>query len=309
MHKLLPVLLILAAALLFPGPSSAWAAQAGAIQANSASRFAGDIQANSASRFAGDCHIEILVNGAPRTEYSARGVTYIEALKNQDYEIRLTNPYGMRVAVALSVNGLNTLDARHTDARSGRKWVLDPYQTIVLRGWQTSNEQARRFFFTSEQNSYGQWLGKTENLGVISAVFFRERVPMALRQPARIRPAAPSRQSSPSDSPAESRAEAAPQAQAGGIGGGLDNKSLSQSAPREKEDYAATGIGNAEEHPVMLVHMDLEDSPAAAVTIRYEYRAALMALGILPQAPVADPLRRRENAHGFVDNGYCPAPR
>ena len=126
----------------------------------------------------GGARMEVLVDGATRAEYFARGITYVEAIKGRDYEIRLTNPYGVRVAVALSVDGLNTIDAKHTDARSARKWVLDPYQTIVLRGWQTSSREARRFFFTTEENSYGQWLGKTENLGVISAAFFRERVPM-----------------------------------------------------------------------------------------------------------------------------------
>jgi len=279
MRKLLPVLLILAVPLLFPGASSAWAAQAG------------------------DCRLEVLVNGAPRPEYSARGVTYIEALRSQGYEIRLTNPYGVRVAVALSVDGLNTLDARHTDAGSARKWVLDPYQTIVLRGWQTSGEQARRFFFTSEQNSYGQWLGKTENLGIISAVFFRERVPIALRRPMRILPASP-----PPKAEAAPQPSGVPQGQAGSVGGALDRKE-SPNLTKQQEDYAATGIGQAENHPVTLVSMDLEDSPASVVTIRYEYRPALIALGILAEAPVADPLHRREKAHGFVDNGYCPSPR
>jgi hypothetical protein len=292
MRKLLPVLLILAIPLLFPRASSAWAAQTGAIQANSASRFTGD------------CRLEVLVNGAPRPEYSARGVTYIEALRSQGYEIRLTNPYGVRVAVALSVDGLNTLDARHTAARSARKWVLDPYQTIVLRGWQTSGEQARRFFFTSEQNSYGQWLGKTENLGIISAVFFRERVPIALRQPMRILPAPPP----PPKAEAAPQPSGVPQGQAGGVGGALDRKE-SPNLTKQQEDYAATGIGQAENHPVTLVYMDLEDSPASVVTIRYEYRPALIALGILPEAPTADPLHRREKARGFVDNGYCPSPR
>jgi hypothetical protein len=261
MRKLLPVLLILAA-------SSAWAAP----------------------RFAGDGRMEILVNGVPRPVYAARGETYIEALKNQGYEIRLTNPYGVRVAVALSVDGLNTLDARHTDARSARKWVLEPYQTIVLRGWQTSSDEARRFFFTSEEKSYGQWLGKTENLGVISAAFFRERVPMALRETA---PAA------------------------AGIGGARDRRaapntedSPAKSAPavKQQEEYAATGIGSAESHPVVNVHLDLEDSPASVVSVRYEYHSALVALGVIPESPVAEPLHRREKARGFTD-GYCPSPR
>jgi hypothetical protein len=258
-----------------------------------------------------DCRLEVLVNGAPRPEYAARGVTYIEALKSQGYEIRLTNPYGVRVAVALSVDGLNTLDARHTDTRSARKWVLEPYQTIVLRGWQTSNEQARRFFFTSEQNSYGQWLGKTENLGVISAAFFRERVPMAFRAPARIAPApGPSQQSAPRDSLGASRMEAAPMPQAGAVGGQAGNRvEDSKDLAKKQSEYAATGIGSAEDHPVTLTYLNLEEAPAAVVTIRYEYRPALIALGILPEAPVADPLHRREKAHGFVDDGYCPSPK
>src|SRR5258705_13404738 len=74
-----------------------------------------------------DFRMEVLVDGAPRPEYFARGITYIEALKGREYEILLSNPYGVRVAVALSVAGLKSIDARHTDARAARKWVLEPY--------------------------------------------------------------------------------------------------------------------------------------------------------------------------------------
>jgi hypothetical protein len=100
-----------------------------------------------------------------------------EALKGREFAIRLRNPYGMRVAVARSVDGLNTIDARQTSPADARKWVLDPYQTIVISGWQTSRTEARRFEFTTEERSYGEALGKTTNFGVITAVFFRERVP------------------------------------------------------------------------------------------------------------------------------------
>jgi len=40
----------------------------------------------------------------------------------------------------------------------------------------SSRREARRFEFTTEERLYGQALGKTANLGVISAVFFKERV-------------------------------------------------------------------------------------------------------------------------------------
>src|SRR5436190_4104690 len=121
-------------------------------------------------------NVDILVGGAPQPQYGHDGRRYVEALKGREYAIRLRNPYGVRVAVALSVDGLNTIDARDTTALDARKWVLGPYETVTISGWQTSQSEARRFEFTTEARSYGQALGKTANLGVISAAFFRERV-------------------------------------------------------------------------------------------------------------------------------------
>src|SRR5262245_37096652 len=72
--------------------------------------------------------VEILVGGAPQRRYAHDGRWYVEALKGREYAIRLRNPYGVRVAVALSVDGLNTIDARHTTAANARKWVLDPHE-------------------------------------------------------------------------------------------------------------------------------------------------------------------------------------
>src|SRR5882762_6874431 len=121
--------------------------------------------------------VDIIVDGAPQPRYAHEGRWYIEARKGREYTIQLRNPFGVRVAVALSVDGLNTIDARETTAADARKWVLGPYETVVISGWQTSQTEARRFEFTTEARSYGQALGKTANLGVISAAFFRERVP------------------------------------------------------------------------------------------------------------------------------------
>ena len=124
--------------------------------------------------------VDILVDGAPQPRYAHDGRWYVEARKGREYAIRLRNPYAVRVAVALSVDGLNTIDARETTAADARKWVLGPYETLTIRGWQTSHTEARRFEFTTEARSYGQALGKTVNLGVISAVFFKERVPIVV---------------------------------------------------------------------------------------------------------------------------------
>src|SRR6266550_1354655 len=124
--------------------------------------------------------VEVLVDGRPLAEYAARGRRYVEALENAEYEVRVHNPIGSRIAVALSVDGLNSIDARHTSAWEAHKWVIAPYGTISVGGWQMSSESARRFYFTTERDSYAAKLGQTANLGVISAVFFRERRPYTI---------------------------------------------------------------------------------------------------------------------------------
>ena len=215
--------------------------------------------------------VDILINGAPQHRYAHKGRWYVEAIKGREYAIQLRNPYGVRVAVALAVDGLNTIDARQTTAAGARKWVLEPYQTVTISGWQTSRTEARRFEFTTEENSYGQALGKTANLGVISAVFFRERPHIATMTEAE---------------PAADVGRAAPAAPA------------SQRA--RKDEYAATGMGRRTGHEVTQVSMDLEETPAQTIDIRYEFRAQLVSLGILPKAPAIHPLHRREGAQGFA---------
>src|SRR6185295_16453176 len=125
-----------------------------------------------------DFDVDVLVDGRTLEEYAARGRTYVEALEGREYELRVHNPYSYRVAVALSVDGLNTIDARHTTAWDASKWVIEPYGTIEISGWQVSSSRARHFYFTTERDSYGAKLGQTANLGVIAAVFFRERQPI-----------------------------------------------------------------------------------------------------------------------------------
>jgi hypothetical protein len=235
--------------------------------------------------------VEVLVDGRPLAEYPARGTTYIEALRGAEYAVRLTNHTADRVAVALAVDGLNSIDAKTTPAQRAAKWVLDPYQSIVIEGWQISSETARRFYFTSEDDSYGAWLGQTANLGVIEAAFFRERQPdRVLTVPSDRRGGVGSR----------SGASPAPEAR----------RDSARREPSEKagpDDYAATGIGRRVDNPVRRVRMELENRPAASFRIRYEYREQLVRLGVLPWPWAPDPLTRRERASGFAPDPYQPA--
>lgn len=232
--------------------------------------------------------LSVLVDGASRPEYAARGSVYVEAVRGRDYALRVVNPFPYRVAVALSVDGLNTIDAKRTDARSARKWVLEPYGEVVLEGWQVSEREARRFTFTGERSSYGAFLGKTEDLGVIEAVFFRER-PLEPQ---------PSATDGYRDAP---RREAAK----GALGSAAGAPAAPESKQALSDENAATGMGGRTDHRVRRVDLDLESSPSATVRIRYEFRPQLVKLGVLSATP--SPLERRERSRGF-EGSYCPEP-
>lgn len=202
--------------------------------------------------------VDVLVDGRPLRECYDRGRPYVEAIRDAEYEIRLRNPSGNRVAVALSVDGLSTIDARQSSAWNASKWVIEPYQTITISGWQMNSEQARRFYFTTERDSYAAKLGRAGNIGVISAVVFRERRRVVPVTPPPIYREDSETSSSGSTGSASaelrSTAEAAPSASA---------------KSRTRRDEAATGIGRSVRHEVDWIDLDLDSRPVAEVTIRY----------------------------------------
>ncbi len=198
--------------------------------------------------------VDVLVDGRPLRECYDRGRAYVEAIRDAEYEIRLRNPSANRVAVALSVDGLSTIDARQSTAWNASKWVIEPYQTVTISGWQMNSGQARRFYFTNERDSYAAKLGRTGNLGVISAVVFRER-----RRVVPVTPPPIYREDTDSSSAGaemRSSAEAAPN---------------SSAKSRSRRDEAATGIGRSVRNDVDFIDMDLDSRPVAEVTIRYSF--------------------------------------
>lgn len=243
--------------------------------------------------------VELLVNGRRLQEYHARGRVYVEALNGAEYDVRIHNPLPHRVAVALSVDGLNTIDARRTTAWNASKWVIEPYGSITVSGWQMSTHRARRFYFTSEQDSYGAKLGQRANLGVLSAVFFRE----IQSRPIPIIPAPKQRSSS------DSRSQGAERSEAPSAGSGEMSSGQGTLRRMPEEDYAATGIGRSVHNDVRWVHMDLDSTAAGQVTIRYEYYQGLVRLGIVPSPyHPRDSLTNRERATGFEDRRFSPEP-
>ena len=62
-----------------------------------------------------------------------------------------------------------------------------------------------------------------------------------------------------------------------------------------------TGWGRSTHDPVRLVDFEPETHPCQKTWLRYEYRPALVALGVLPRHRAADRLSQRERAEtGFA---------
>jgi len=116
-----------------------------------------------------------------KSERLYSGEPFVTARPDERYAVRLHNPLPVRVAVNLSVDGLNSITGKPSGIKKGRKWIIPPHSFITIRGWQINDGELRRFFFTDKPKSYAKWrseeLGKnlSVNCGVIGAAYFWSR--------------------------------------------------------------------------------------------------------------------------------------
>jgi hypothetical protein len=117
-------------------------------------------------------------DGTLKSENNKKGRFWITAQPEERYSLRLYNPLPVRVAVNVTVDGLNSITGKPSGITDGEKWLIEPYSYVTLRGWQVNGAQSRRFFFTPKPQSYAQWRGDqtgqdlAANCGVIGAAFF-----------------------------------------------------------------------------------------------------------------------------------------
>ncbi len=218
---------------------------------------------------------------------------YVEAREGRRYAVTLANLSAERLAVVLTVDGLNAISGKRDEGR-GRMYVLDPWQRTTVRGWRTSLEDVREFTFVDERVSYAARSGlANRKMGWIELAVYRQRGAVALRSleqahgDADTEAAEARRPEPPAEAETRRRAESekAPAPMAGGA-----------------RSYPGTGWGRRAHDPAMLVHFEPEPQPSETVTLRYEYRSALVALGVLPRHTAReDRLAQRDRAEaGFA---------
>lgn len=230
--------------------------------------------------------VEVISDDEGRKREGRRdGRPFIEAYPGEEYRVRIHNPLPVRVAVNLSIDGLNSLTGKPGTPEGGRKWIIEPESWVDISGWQVSERAARRFVFTSKSESYATWRSDSwgrdlaVNCGVIGAAYFWsqrdldeyfEAHPVIIR---RIR-----RYEAPQTSKDMSRAP-------------MGSAAQNEGRP-EEEQRAGTGMGERQSNPVHQVRFDYDRGmyhAAEAVIIAYDFAE-----------------ERRRRPRPFEDQGYAP---
>jgi hypothetical protein len=254
--------------------------------------------------------VRILEDDRPAPLYS-RGWSfnparrYFEAFEGGHYAVELHNLTNRRVAIVMSVDGLNVLNGERSSLSSTEPmYVLGPWDTAVIRGWRTSLNEVQQFIFVNEQVSYAARVGKANgDMGWVRVATFEEQPRPTVyydktqmrdgdgssRPDAKDERAQNAPRSSEAPEPARKEA-AAPQLQ-GGASDQLGRLDANESVP-------GTGWGERRNDRVERT----EFTPCANFTdqliFRYEYASGLRALGIFTRP---NRVWQRENGQlGFV---------
>jgi hypothetical protein len=207
------------------------------------------------------------VAGETLAVHPHRGERWVAGTPGNRYSIVLHNRSAGRVLAVLSVDGVNAVTGE-TAGWNQSGYVLDPGERAEIRGWRKNQERVAAFEFTALPDSYAARTGRPDHVGVIGVALFREAAP---RSKAQIAPGAPARS-----------AEPAAAAEADGR-----SDSAARLAPQ-----LGTGHGRSESSLVQLTRFErAQPNPDQVLTVRYDSRANLMAMGVIeaPGRPRPEP--------------------
>jgi len=224
--------------------------------------------------------------GETLSTWRHRGTSYVAGRPGDRYAVRLTNRSPGRVLVVLSVDGVNAVSGE-TAAVSQTGYVLAPYQSAEITGWRKSYSEAAAFYFTALPDSYAARTGRPDNVGVIGAAVFRERVQEPIGGWFQQGPPVAAKESGAGNRmEAERQAPAAPAATTADAAPTLDaaRRARPESALRD-EKKLGTGHGEREYSPTTQTAFERATStPAEIVQVRYDSYANLLASGVIPAA-------------------------
>jgi len=218
--------------------------------------------------------VQVLVDGHAAPLYTASGRLdreYFQAFKGRNYALQLSNKTGRRVGVLIAVDGLNVVNGERSSlSRNESMYVLDPWESTVIRGWRTSLDDVRSFVFVDEERSYAERTGQANSdMGWIRVLAFRENEPFSWGAPGKVRDEAARPYGAAPESSNDKRATRGDAEQ--------------QPQLRADESNPGTGWGEHRYDPVQRTRFVAESRATDHLVLRYEYVSGLRALGIRPR--------------------------
>ncbi len=241
------------------------------------------------------------VTGETLRQYRHQGRRYVVGVPGHAYEIALRNQSGGRLLAVMSVDGVNVLSGETAATQQGG-YVFGAWERDTIRGWRKNLDEIAQFNFTALPDSYAARTGRPNEVGVIGVALFREARPLPPPPPDCCWPYEGddfSRRDGKAGNQAETeqRAESPPAS--------ADSAAPSAQAKRRApEPSLGTGHGQREYSQVGTTTFERASArPDEMISIYYDSRAKLVAMGVLPEPRQYS--RRRPQA---FPGGFVPDP-
>lgn len=223
--------------------------------------------------------------------YRHNGEWWVAGRPGARYAIAVRNHGAGRVMGVMSVDGVNVVTGE-TASWDQAGYVLSRYQDTQIAGWRKNNSEIAAFHFTALPYSYAARTGRPDNVGVIGVAVFRERYN---------RPVYP-RPPHYRDYPMEER-----QSESRGRSDAPDGAPSVQ-AERKSMPQLGTGHGEREASYAGNTYFERRSGqPDEVITIRYDSRDNLVAMGIIPPYPTR-PGWPDAFPEAPTNQGYVPDP-
>ena len=227
---------------------------------------------------------------------------YVVGTPGHEYAIRIRNETSRRILAVTSVDGVNVVTGE-TAAPEQSGYVIEAGGSVEIAGWRRSLERTSAFYFTDLGDSYAARTGRPRNVGVIGVAVFHELVRPMISSFLRDKVLAHENEGDPRARAerADAAAPAAPAEDAAAASG-----RLAASEPRQMlSNKLGTGFGRDEASLVQRVRFERATSaPAESISIQYDRRDNLIAMGVLPR-----PRYAQQTPDPFPAMRFVPAPR
>lgn len=189
--------------------------------------------------------------------YAHEGRQYVAGVPGHRYAVRIYTRGPARHLAVVSVDGLNVLTGSPA-APSQTGYVIAPGEMLAVDGWRKSLQEVAAFTFTSVPESYAGRTQQDQNVGVIGAALFREKM-------RRIYPMAPGESDAAAGAADPSRIE-------------------------RKSQELGTGHGPRQDSPATRVEFErASPRPDLMLAIYYDSEESLRKRGIIPQESTPNP--------------------